>query len=108
MGTYGIISKKADDFTLFLGNGKNISNGNYTLDLGNEVASAVLKSENGLLYFSSDAALTLSVVVEGKINSGILTDAAGTKYNGIYNKKEKTLSFKLPALLYQRVIIDMK
>jgi hypothetical protein len=108
MGTYAIISKKADDFTLFLGNGKNISNGNYTLDLGNEVASAVLKSENGLLYFSSDAALTLSVVVEGKINSGILTDAAGTKYNGIYNKKEKTLSFKLPALLYQRVIIDMK
>lgn len=106
-GTYGVISKKADDFTLFLGNGKNISNGNYTLDLGNETASAVLKSENGLLYFSSDVALMLSVVAEGKIKNGILTDATGIKYEGIYNKKDKTLSFKLPALVYQIIKIEI-
>ncbi|MBD0724961.1 hypothetical protein B6A10_07205 [Flavobacterium sp. L1I52] len=107
-GTYGIISKKAADFTLFLGNGKNISNGKYSLDLGNDVASAVLKNENGELYFSSDVAVTLSIVAEGKIKNGIITDAAGTKYEGIYNKKEKTQSFKLPALSYQKIKIDMK
>lgn len=107
-GTYGIVSEKAADFTLFLGNGKNISNGKYSLDLGNDVASAVLKNENGELYFSSDVAVTLSIVAEGKIKNGIITDAAGTKYEGIYNKKEKTLSFKLPALSYQKIKIDMK
>jgi len=107
-GTYGIVSKKADDFTLFLGNGKNISNGNYTLDLGNEVASSVLKSENGTMYFSADIASVLTVSFDGKIKNGILTDAAGTKYEGIYNKKEKILSFKLPPLSYQMIKIDMK
>ena len=107
-GTYGIISEKAADFTLFLGNGKNISNGKYSLEIGNEVASAVLKNENGVLYFGSDVAVTLSVVVEGKIKNGIITDAAGRKHQGFYNKKEKTLSFELPALAYQIIKIDLK
>jgi len=36
-----------------------------------------------------------------------LTDAAGVIYEGIYNKKEKTVSFKLPALVYQIVKIEI-
>lgn len=107
-GTYGLISEKSNDFTLFLGNGKNISNGKYTIDLGNKIASAVLKSENGVLLFSADTASTLSIAVEGKIKNASLIDAAGVSYTGIYNKKEKVVSFKLPAFAYQVVKIDMK
>ena len=106
-GTYGIISKKADDFTLFLGNGKNISNGNYAIDLGNEIASAVLKSENGTMYLSADTASVLKVPAAGKVRNAVLTDTAGVVYEGIYNKKEKTVSFKLPALAYQIVKIEI-
>jgi len=107
-GTYGIISKKAADFTLFLGNGKNISNGNYTIDLGTEIASAVLKSEKGTISYSSDVASVVTVAIERKINKAIFTDANGNTYKGLYNKKEKTVSFKLPALSYQTVklVID--
>jgi len=107
-GTYGIISKKTNDFTLFLGNGKNISNGKYSIDLGTEMASAVLKNENGIMSFSADVASVLTVEIEGKINNAFFTDATGNVFKGIYNKKEKTVSFKLPALSYQTVklVID--
>ncbi|WP_140487937.1 heparinase II/III family protein [Flavobacterium sp. GSA192] len=107
-GTYAVISKKAADFTLFLGNGKNISNGNYTVDLGNEIASSVLKSENGTISFSADTPSTLTVSVEERIKNVTLTDAAGVIYKGNYNKKEKTLSFKLPAMSYQTIKIAVK
>jgi hypothetical protein len=107
-GTYGIISKKVANFTLFLGNGKNISNGNYAIDLGSEEASAVLKNENGVMYFSADTASILKVSVDVKIRNATLTDAAGVVYDGIYNKKDKTVSFKLPELAYQMIKIDMK
>ncbi|WP_281225897.1 heparinase II/III family protein [Flavobacterium aquiphilum] len=102
-GTYGIISKKADDFTLFLGNGKVISNRKYTIDLGNEVASAVLKNENGVMFFGTDRVSVLTVSLEGKSKDAILTDAAGVIYKGNYNSKEKTVSFKLPVMTYQTI-----
>ncbi|AOZ97980.1 heparinase II/III domain-containing protein [Flavobacterium commune] len=107
-GTYAVISKKAADFTLFLGNGKNISNGNYTIALGNEIASAVLKSENGTISFSADTASVLTVLVEEKIKNATLTDDKGIIYKGNYNKKEKTLSFKLPAMSYQTIKIAVE
>ncbi|KDN56221.1 heparinase II/III family protein [Flavobacterium seoulense] len=106
-GSYGIISKKADDFTLFLGNGKNISNGKYSIDLGNEIASAVLKSENGTMYFGAEKESVITLFVEGKINNITLTDVAGIIYKGNYNKKEKTVSFKLPAMSYQTIKISI-
>ncbi len=107
-GTYGIISKKANDFTLFLGNGKNISNGNYAIDLAKNVASALLKTENGTTYFSADVASVLTVAVDEKIKSAIVTDATGVVYKGNHNKKKKTVSFKLPVLGYQIVKIEIK
>jgi hypothetical protein len=106
-GTYGIISKKGTDFTLFLGNGKNISNGEYSIDLGDETASAVLKTDNGTMCFSADTASVLTVSVNAKIKNAALTDAAGVVYTGIYNKKEKSVSFKLPALGYQTIKIGI-
>lgn len=107
-GSYGIISEKAGDFTLFLGNGKNISNGKYTIDLGNKIGTAVLKSENGTLSFNADTVSNLIVLVDAKINTATFIDAAGVVYKGNYNKKENFVKFTLPASPCQTVKITIK
>ncbi|WP_289058363.1 heparinase II/III family protein [uncultured Flavobacterium sp.] len=107
-GIYGVISKNADDFTLFLGNGKEISNGDFALELNDTSASAVLKHKNGIFYFSSDAECAVSLANEGKIKNASLIRADGSIIKGVFIKKEKKIKFRLPAESYQEIKIKIE
>lgn len=107
-GSYGVISTKGNDFTLFLGQGKSISNGGYRIDLAGESGSAVLKSVKEGIYLGTDTEAVLKIYVEERIKEAVLTDASGSEHQGYYNKKEKSASFKLPVMAYQRNTLKLR
>ncbi|MFD0991111.1 hypothetical protein ACFQ1R_13465 [Mariniflexile jejuense] len=106
-GTYGVISQYNDEFTLFLGKGKSISNRKYTLEVKGDAASTSLKYESGNLYFSSEGNTYLKINEVNKIKKSVLTDASGKNYLGTYDKKSKTVVFNLPMLSFQAIKIEL-
>jgi len=107
-GTYGIISKNENDFTLFLGKGKSISNGQYTLRINSgEAASASLKNENGKWYYSAEENTDFGIRVNNRVKKAVIKDASGKEYVGEYNKKSKSIIFKLPELGFQEINIAL-
>ncbi len=100
-GTYGIVREKSNDFHLFIGQGKYISNGRYSITLDNAAKVATLKNENGNLYFSSESASTITMAVKAQVKGAIITDSGGRNYQGVFDAKSKTIKFKLPSMTYQ-------
>lgn len=106
-GTYGIISTKVNDVTLFLGNGKSISNGSYKIMLESDGQASLVK-ENDMLFFNSTIPSVLTIPSGNTIKNLTLTTAHGKVYKGEYDKKDKTISFRLPATDYQQITISLK
>ncbi len=99
-GSYGVIRKKDQDFSLFLGEGEAISFKDYTLEVLGKSGSVALEKINGNFYLMSKVPVTLTIAHKKTKQPVKLTDASGHTYLGKYNKKTKTISFKLPALSY--------
>lgn len=106
-GTYGVVSQQNDDFTLFLGKGKSISNTEYTLEVKEESGSTSLKKENNQWYISTEGNTDLKIKVANKIKKPVLTDASGKTYFGTYDKKSKTVVFNLPMLSFQAIKMEL-
>lgn len=106
-GTYGVISKQNDDFTLFLGKGKSISNAAYILEVIGEPASASLKKENNQWFISTEAPTDLIIKAEHKIKRSVIIDTAGKEYIGRYDRKTKTIMFRLPELAFQAIKMEL-
>jgi hypothetical protein len=106
-GTYGVISKQNDDFTLFLGKGKSISISEYTLEVKEQPASASLKKENNQWYISADGNTDFTIKVNKSVKKAILKDDFGNEYIGKYTRKSKLVIFNLPRLSFQKINIFM-
>ncbi|MGY5354140.1 hypothetical protein [Wenyingzhuangia sp. IMCC45467] len=106
-GTYGVISYVNNDFTLFLGKGKSISNSEYTLEVYGEPASASLKKEMGQWFLGTDGVTDLKIKVNHKIKKALLTDISGKEYVGKYDRKSKTVTFHLPELDFQVIKMEL-
>lgn len=106
-GTYGIIRKKEENFTLFLGNGKEISIDNYKVETIEQQGAASLEKINNQLFFTSDIPVILTIPSQKAKKSIKLTDGMGNNYFGKYYKKTKTVSFELPALPYGLLKINI-
>ena len=107
-GSYGVISLLNDDFTLFLGSGKSISNSFYSLEvLGNQPATAILKKQEHKWFIETESTTVLKVKVFKKVKKSFVIDAKGTKHKGTYHKKTKEVYFELPALAYQNIKMEM-
>ncbi|WP_308993891.1 hypothetical protein QLS71_012150 [Mariniflexile litorale] len=104
-GTYGVITHKNNDFTLFLGKGKSIANATYTLEVKGTSASASLKNQNNQWRFFTATNTYLKIKVDHKIKKAVLIDASGKEYVGKYEGKSKTVIFDLPALSFQTIKI---
>jgi hypothetical protein len=60
-GTYGVISYKNNDLDfLFLGNGKKISAGDYSITANTDTASSTLSKEKDGWYFTSNESITVT------------------------------------------------
>jgi len=106
-GTYGVISTKGSDVTLFLGNGRSITNASYTIAL-ETVGQASLIIENNTLFFNANVPAVFTIASPDKVKNATLTTADGKVYKGAYNKKDRTVSFKLPIINYQQITISLK
>ncbi|MDW5290777.1 hypothetical protein [Formosa sp. PL04] len=61
-GTFGIASEKNGVFEyLYLGKGKMLQHGKYSIEAVNEAVSAELKYENGTYYYSSDQPILIKL-----------------------------------------------
>lgn len=106
-GTYGVITTNNNDFTLFLGKGKSISNSKYILEVMGKPASASLKKEKNQWFLGTDGATDLKIKVNHKIKKARLTDASGKEYVGKYNRKSKTVIFHLPFISFQAIKMEL-
>ncbi|WNH11892.1 hypothetical protein [Thalassobellus suaedae] len=105
-GTYAVASTKGDDFSVFLANGKIIGNTVYTINVKSGNSSVALKQENKKLYITTESPIELTVRVQDKIKKGTITNPTGNIYQGMYNKKNKSIVFKLPPLTFQTIKIN--
>jgi hypothetical protein len=106
-GTYGVITRQNDDFTLLLGKGKSISISEYTLEVKEQPASASLKKENNQWYISADGNTDFTIKVNKSVKKAILKDDFGNEYIGKYTRKSKLVIFNLPRLSFQKINIFM-
>lgn len=106
-GTYGVITTYINDFTLFLGKGKSITNSKYILEVMGQPAFASLKKKNNQWFLGTDGATDLKIKVNHKIKKARLTDASGKEYVGKYNRKSKTIVFHLPSISFQAIKMEL-
>lgn len=101
-GTYGVISKDHEDFTLFLAQGNVISLGDYQLQTAVKGAAA-LKKAGEEWHIMAEVPVTLTLPVEETKQKIMLQNVQGEMFKGTINKKEETVSFELPAMMYNQV-----
>ncbi len=106
-GTYGVISEKSNDFNLFIGHGKYISNGKYSITLDTTACAATLKSENETLFFSSESTSTITIAIKEQVKRAVMTDMSGRRYLGVVDTKSKTIKFKLPSMTNQTLKLSL-
>ncbi|MDT0684742.1 heparinase II/III domain-containing protein [Autumnicola psychrophila] len=105
-GTYGIVSRKGGDFTLFLGNGSEITSGDYGIKTIHSNGAASLSKIDNTFFFSSDVPVKLTMFSKKELKNPIFVDDAGNTYKGEYNKDTKQIIFDLPVLPYQQIKIS--
>lgn len=100
-GTYGLIRTENQRLkTLFLGNGKLISSGDYNISL-KESGAATLYTENGSWYLNATKSGVLSLpselnIQEIRINGKVLKNTS--------KKKSKIVTFDFPVCEYQQIM----
>ncbi len=105
-GTYGIIIKKGEDFTMFLGNGKEITAGDYRIASTDSAGTAAIRRRDNVFFFSADVPIRLAVPSNRKPENPVLRDEEGNTYKGKYNRNMKQILFDLPILPYQQIEIS--
>lgn len=97
-GRYGLVRTKDETpEILFLGNGKRISSGGYSIQLDTE-GSATLSFENGSWYFTSDKNGSLSLPIETGITK-LMINGIQTKAK----KKNRVYTFDFQAADFQKI-----
>jgi hypothetical protein len=111
-GTYGVISEKAGKLQyLFLGNGSMIEKAGYTILSKDNKTSAALVLKDDKFFFTSNNNVTLilpDIYKKGKLiltsKNGIITiEGKRLRQNG-----RLLISFELPKMEYQNVVISIK
>lgn len=106
-GTYAVISEiKSDLQYLFLGSGKSIASGGYSLSAKSGTASAALENKNGEWFIMCNSALILSIPAnktDGKLGMRVSDGNKITTYMGKRTKGGAVINFELPALPYSKI-----
>ncbi|WP_406683262.1 hypothetical protein N1F78_11275 [Seonamhaeicola sp. MEBiC1930] len=110
VGTYGVVTKDSSSTNLFLGSGSEIKNGNYSIrTLQGNLTSASLKYGDDQIYFTADAPTVITITDNYKKGDVFLVYGDGEiKGERHKTKGNKTISFTVPALPYQKITIKRK
>jgi len=106
-GTYAVISETKDKLQhLFLGNGKKIAKGGYSITAKSSAASAALEIKNNEWYFTSSQSVRVAFPADKFSGKSVYKIVAGNKsYKGkkVVNAGKAVIAFDLPALAYSKI-----
>jgi hypothetical protein len=108
-GTYAVISEYSHELQyLFLGNGRTITNGGFSITATADNTSAVLCKQNNAWYVAGSKPFTITLPQELLQGKATITLVAAGKTVSVHGKKKilngkPLLSFDLPALPYTKI-----
>ena len=109
-GTYAVVSERTDALDyLFLGNGKRLSKGGYSITATNNTVSATLSNERDGWYFTADEKVTLTLPANIVKSKSFIKVVIENKPVTITGKKatlngKRVISFQMPASPYIKII----
>ncbi|HKZ66797.1 MAG TPA: heparinase II/III family protein [Chitinophagaceae bacterium] len=105
-GTYAVISETKNGFQyLFLGSGKKIAKGGYSLTAKSSAASAVLEIKNNDWFFTGSSPVTVTIPGEKFKGTTYRISIGNRSFTGkkIVQKGKPVISFELPASTYSKI-----
>jgi hypothetical protein len=108
-GTYAVISEYSHELQyLFLGNGRTLTKGGFSITTTADSASAVLCKQNNAWFVTGSKPLTITLPQELLQGKNTITLTAAGKRIAVPGKKiivsgKSSLSFNLPALPYTKI-----
>jgi hypothetical protein len=105
-GTYAVISETKNGLQyLFLGNGKKITNGGYSLTAKSSAASAALEIKNNEWFFTSSSPVTVTIPAEKFKGATYRISIGNRSFTGkkMVQKDKPVISFELPASAYSKI-----
>jgi len=106
-GTYAVISESKNGLNyLFLGNGKRIANGGYSIIAKSSDASAALEIKNNEWFFTGSSPVTVTIPGEKFKSKTTYRVSIGNQFftgKKIVQNGKPVISFELPASTYSKI-----